>query len=482
MASPKTLNIKNLQALGSEKLAELLLDMTADDVDARRCLRMELSAAQNPELLEKEIRKRFSTIARSASYLDYKKIRSLSKDLENQRRMIMKSLASQRPENALGLLWQFMDIAIGALERCSDDPALLIDVFRNVCGDAATVAKQTEPDIEHLAERVLNYILQNSYGQFDELLFVMKDALGSDGLLHLRKKCEAMLAVKEQKSSSKDRTVAGYGLAGPVYQDEIMASHRKFVLEQALIEVADLMGDVDGVIARYTEKQRRFPAISTEIAVRLLEAGRADEALVFLDNAEHRPEGYEPYLDGFAWANVRIRVLDATGQKEKAQDMRWWCFDQFMSVEHLKEYLAKLPDFDDIEVEEKALERVMGDPDCHGALAFFLLWPDMERSSRLVLLKDQFLDGNDYELLTAAADLLDEKYPLAATIVLRKMIDFTLTGGKSARYYYAAQHLGECASLAKRIDDYCGRVPHEEYVQNLKNAHPRKVAFWEKVV
>lgn len=482
MASPKTLNIKNLRALGVEKLAELLLDVTADDADARRYLRMELSAAQNPQLLEKEIRKRLSTIAKSGSFLDYGKIKKLSKDLENLRRMITERVGANNRENALGLLWQLMDLADDTLDRCSEAPELLMGVFQNVCEDAAIIAQKTEQKPEYLAECVGNYILNNGYGQFDDLLFLMKDALGQTGILFLKEKFERMLGEKEKKPSPKERKIVGYGLSGPLYEDEFRGQHRKHVLEYILKDIADLMGDVDGYIGQYTEDQKTFPVIATGIAERLLEAGRAEEALTFLDNAKHRAGGYKPYQDRFAWANVRIRALEATGQEEKAQEFRWWCFDQFMSVEHLRGYLGKLPDFEDIEVEERALDRVMGDPDHHRALAFFLLWPDLERAARLIFAKSTSLDGNDYELLTAAAQMLDEKYPLAATLVLRSMIDHILVKAKSKRYYYAAKHLGECESLAKRIDDYCGHMPHQDYVQHLQEAHPRKTAFWEKII
>ncbi|MBV9528887.1 DUF6880 family protein [Sphingomonas sp.] len=57
-------------------------------------------------------------------------------------------------------------------------------------------------------------------------------------------------------------------------------------------------------------------------------------------------------------------------------------------------------------------------------------------------------------MLSPAADFLEEKYPLAATLIRRAMIDFTLSGTKATRYKHAARHLGECACLASKIEDY----------------------------
>ena len=91
------------------------------------------------------------------------------------------------------------------------------------------------------------------------------------------------------------------------------------------------------------------------------------------------------------------------------------------------------------------------------------------------------LDGDLYELLTPAADALDAKHPLAATLVRRAMIDFTLSAARASRYRHAARHLAECASLARRIEDFGGAPEHSAYLYSLRATHPRKAAFWQEV-
>ncbi len=89
------------------------------------------------------------------------------------------------------------------------------------------------------------------------------------------------------------------------------------------------------------------------------------------------------------------------------------------------------------------------------------------------------LDGNHYWLLTPAADLLDQRYPLAATLMLRAMVDFALDKARSKRYGHAARHLQSCEYLSKRIDDWAGHPDHAAYLANLKLRHGRKAAFWD---
>jgi hypothetical protein len=91
------------------------------------------------------------------------------------------------------------------------------------------------------------------------------------------------------------------------------------------------------------------------------------------------------------------------------------------------------------------------------------------------------LDGNHYQFLTPAAHALAGKHPLAATLVLRAMVDFSLTQSRSSRYRHAARHLMECASLASSIQDFGDFETHENYDAKLRGGHGRKSSFWNMI-
>ena len=71
MASKKTLNAKNLEALGAERLAKLLIEISTANAAVKRRLRLELAGAQSPIEVAKELRKRLTTIERSRSFIDW---------------------------------------------------------------------------------------------------------------------------------------------------------------------------------------------------------------------------------------------------------------------------------------------------------------------------------------------------------------------------------------------------------------------------
>lgn len=104
-------------------------------------------------------------------------------------------------------------------------------------------------------------------------------------------------------------------------------------------------------------------------------------------------------------------------------------------------------------------------PELLAALAFFLNWPSRGHSARLLIGRQDEVDGDHHEFLVPVAEALAEKHPLAATVALRAIIDFTLNEGRQKRYGYAAQHLATCADLGGRIDDFAPVEPPHAYVR-----------------
>ncbi len=134
-----------------------------------------------------------------------------------------------------------------------------------------------------------------------------------------------------------------------------------------------------------------------------------------------------------------------------------------------------------MDAEEKALDHAQRFPNRLGSLSFLVSWPALDKASGLVIEHAKDLDGDHYEILIPAADALAAKHPLAATLVLRAMIDFTLSRRRSTRYKHAARHLLECSSLSSSIQDFGTYETHEAYEAWLKREHSRKQSFWNLV-
>jgi hypothetical protein len=477
LTSKKTLNAKNLEALGAERLAGLLIEISTGSAAAKRRLRLELAGAESPREVAKEVRKRLTTITRSRSFVDWQNRRALVDDLETQRRAIIEQVTKVDPVEALDLLWRFLALGNSVFARCDDSSGTVIGIFHNACEDLGEIAKTAKTDPKQLADRAFQALTGNDYGQCDRLITVLAPALGREGLEHLKKRVIMLSTQPVQKPAEKERQVIGWGSGGPIYADETAERSRANTVRLALREIADAQGDVDAFIGQYDEQTRKVPKIAADIARRLLGAGRAEEAWQAIKSAELRRSGW---LD-FEWEDARIEVLDALGRGDEAQVCRWSCFERTLSATHLRAFLKRLPDFDDVEAEERALDHAQGYKSLLPALSFLMTWPALDRAASLVIRRAVELDGDHFEILTPAADTLAGKHPLAATLVLRSMIDFSLAQSRSSRYQHAARHLMECASLASSIRDFERFETHEAYVTRLRREHGRKSSFWSLI-
>jgi hypothetical protein len=477
MASKTTLNAENLEELGAKRLAELLMDIAEGDAATKRRLRLELTAQEAPKTVAAEVRKRLTQIARARSFTDWRKVRDLATDLEAQRRAIMNQVAKSDAAEALELMWRFMHLAEAVHERCDDSNGVIGDVFRDACRDLGPLTQAAKPDSIALVDRVFAALNENGYGQYDHLIETLSPSLGAKGLDHLKGRFIKLSKTPVDKPPLEKRKVIGWGTGGPLYEDEIKARGRESTVRLALREIADAQGDVDAFIDQYDENTRKVPRIAAEIASRLLAASRAEEALRTIEAAEHRRSGWPD----FDWEEARIAVLEALGRGDEAQAARWSCFERALSAEHLRAYLKRLPDFDDFEAEERALDYAERYNSLLQGLAFLLSWPALDRAARLVTGRAAELDGDHYEILTPAADALAAKHPLAATLVLRAMIAFTLTEARSSRYRHAARHFMECESIAAAIKEFGAFETHAAYAARLKAEHGRKSGFWSLI-
>jgi hypothetical protein len=475
MASVTTLNARNLAGLGADRLAELLLELADGDAAAKRRLRLELTSRSGGDV-GPDIRKRLGAIAKSRSFIDWRKIKELAQDIDMQRIAIMSHVAPSRPAEAFGLLWRLLEIAPSIYERCDDSNGTIGNVISLALDDLGTIAGPAALEPGELVERVFQGVSANDYGQFDGLIALMSGALGQQGLGMLKARFEQLSAKPPAKPGKGERRIIGIGPRGPMYEDDYEASRQARMVKSALTQIADALGDVDGYIARFSDEDRANPAIAAGIAERLLAANRVAEAMAALNAAEAKSGNGGHWPD---WQRVRIDALAELGRSDEAQGERWAIFERSLSAEYLRAYLKRLPDFDDEEAESRALAHVSQYPDFHHALWFLTDWPAHDRAAELVLARHGELDGNHYGLLTPAADALEQNHPLAATLMLRAMIDYSLDKAKSTRYGHAARHLQSCAYLAKRIETFGGHGDHDSYVAELRLRHGRKSAFWD---
>jgi Family of unknown function (DUF6880) len=434
MASKTTLNAKNLAALGADRLADLLLEVTKGNAGSKRRLRLELASEVGSGDVAREIRKRLSAISRSQSFIDWQDRNAIAADLDMQRRAIVSQVGPVDLAAAYDLIWRFVALANGVYERCDDGTGRVQSVFHAACEDLIDLAEIAEPDPLALADQLLEALTDDDYGHYPTLISGLAPILGSLDLQHLK----AGITASEFDLSDT------------------------YALRVALEQIADVEGDADAYIAQQSDQARKAPQVAAEIARRLLEAGRFEDAWEAINAPDEKDRGWIPY----EWETTRISVMQAMGQTEAARDFMWMCYARSLNADHLRAWLRGLPDFEDVDAECRGLEHALVFESFTTALHFLMTWPAIEQAAVLITNRAAEIDGHHYELLGPASDALEDRHPLAATLLKRGLIDFALQNSRVKRYRHAARHLRECKNLAARIDDFARFETHKHYYVN----------------
>jgi hypothetical protein len=449
--SKTTVNAENLAGLGAERLAELLMEVAEGRADVKRRLKLALTGEIGAEELAAQIAKRIATFAKAQAWIHWRKRSAFFEDLELQRRTLAERLAPMDAPRALDLLWRLRALRPGLWNRMGEAAAKADDIFDQADRDIARLASAPGVAPMVLADEAYDALARDEKAV--GLIVGLHAALGPVGVKALTERLRSAIGAGHD---------AGLAFA------------------EALRGLADLEGDADAWIATITPKQVGHPYWGAAIAERLLKAGRAEEALGALERAspDLRPASWplDPQhrrqWDAAWWA-----TLDALGRTEEAQALRWQAFERDLSPKVLRDYLSRLPEFDDVEAEDRAKAHAAQAQPFRRALAFFLAWQDWLGAAELILARRDEVPGDDYELLGKAAARLEARQPLAATLLRRAMILNTLNRTLSLRYAQAALQLADNAALAPLITNWRDVEPQDSFLEWLLARYRRLPAF-----
>jgi len=386
------LSAASLVHLGAPRLADLLIEAGAGNPNLKRRLRLELAAEAGPDVLALEIDKRITALAAARTRVSWRKRAELIEDLNAHFRMIVERLSPEEPAEALAVLVRWFDLYPGLAARVKDTR-----------GELPAAFEAAAPDLFALAEAGGDKALQD-----------LVDAL-------------------ERRPQDYGRWISAAGDAlGPVAArrllDGLDASARKTPAGRNLLRrLADRAGDLDLWLSLVTPEQAGSPDIAADIARRLLNAGRVAEARAALEaplrpsplnrrwTFGHNPKEGAPRLTP-AWEAASIDVLEAEGNRQEAQDLRWTLFERDLAAPVLRDYLSRLPDFDDVEALDRAFAHASSHPDFEAAMRLLMDWPAHREAAALVLARPR--EARQARPMSADwASRLAQRYPEAADIL-----------------------------------------------------------------
>ncbi|MBB3872844.1 DUF6880 family protein [Brevundimonas mediterranea] len=393
-ASPKRLSAASLASLGADRLGDLLMQAADGDALLKRRLRLVLAAEAGEEPLTVELDKRLTALAVGRARVSWRKRPDLLRDLYMLRRAVVDDLAPIAPVAGLDRMIAWFDLFRGLTLRVKDPRGEMTAAFDAAAPDLWTLAQTALMD-QAAMERVAAAIERHP---LDYARWI--DAAGEALTPELAR---ALLAVLD----------TSLGVRGA---------------RTAIRRLADRAEDLDLWLSLVTPDEQGSPDFAAAAARRLLAAGRIAEARQALEaalkpSAANRrftfgrsPSAGPPILTP-AWEAASIDLLDAEGRKAEAQDLRWAMFERDLSASALRDYLARLPDFDDVEALDRALAHAATHADFETALGFLMDWPAHREAAALV----ERRIGQARTSLPLKADWaarLAQKYPDAAERLL----------------------------------------------------------------
>lgn len=469
MARKPALSTDKLKDLGTDKLAQLVLEEAERNAGFRRQVKAALAGKSGPEAIAKLIDRRLSGLARAKSFIEWDKARAFADDLRSLTDTVTSELGPGAPALAIDRLLRFIATHEQVFERVDDSSGRVQDVYYqaiHATGDLA--ASLPVPEADALPEKIMTALGESTHGYLADVTEAVAPHLPQDTLARWDGDLKDAIAQRQTEEAARKSDGWFYSMTSQwAGMRQILALAR---------------GDLDLLIALELKKKPHMQD-TLAITAQLLEAGRTAEALEWVRKPGRSTFGETD--DGLAAERVSLeaRILDSTGDRSAAQALRWRCFEARLSAGILREYLKLLPDFEDTEAEDRAHAFALEKAKPEEALQFFLDWPRLDLAAKLITTHPHRWDGGDWHNLPKIANLLEHDHPLAATILYRALLDSILDRARSKAYGHGAKYLGKLTLLAQEADVMRSgtMTDHATYLAKLKKTHLRKSGFWARV-
>lgn len=439
---------KILVTAGADKLANILLSLYEGNEDLQKQLDIIFAGLnEDPKKIISLIKKKITSLKKGTRFIDYYEGSSFANSIKQIPFHIMNDLLPKSPEAAMELMIIFMDTHDQVLNRCDDSDGSVGDVYRDTCKDMGIIAGKIDYSAEKLTDLVFDKFTKNDYGIYDEIISSFKESLGDKGLEILWKKLELI----------------GEG-------------EEKFKVKRGLKQIADCQKNIERYIQACSYTGGLQLKDRLEVAKRLIEQWRGEEALELLLSTNIEKGNFCER----EWQGLKIQALELVGKYDDAQVERLNLLKETLDSNIYGSILKNTkPDLKE-SFHKDAIDLAFSSNNHHAALNFLIQIQEFEKAAHFVHINIQELSGERYTLLRGAAKLFHEIDPLAAILLYRKMLEAIVDEAKSKYYVYAAKDLVSCGLLSPYIMDWKNHLTHSQYLISLESKHKKKIRFWSE--
>jgi len=175
-----------------------------------------------------------------------------------------------------------------------------------------------------------------------------------------------------------------------------------------------------------------------------------------------------PWRDSSEYERLRLldRTYALTGDTAKQIDIRRNAYLRTPGIPTYRALAELLPEGERAELRTRACAEAMTNPDVAAAAELLFELNEPKLADKLIIERAAELNGGFYGSLTSLVEKArNEGCFLAATLILRALLDAILKRAYAKAYGHGARYLRALQELGSRIDDYRGHPTHEVYEQ-----------------
>lgn len=466
---PETSLHEKLISLGADKLASILVEYSHRDEALESKINLAI-LKNDPNKLIKNIKSKISGITRRKPSFNRYYASELAAELSDIVGAVTNDLFPQKPLEALQIMDSLLNKADKIHGQADDSYGDIGGFFCNLSKNIGKCWALIENRGEHdLATQVFENMLSNDYGEKDNLISDMSEALGNDGLDKLK---NIFLARKEEYENGFCK------IDGP------------------LRDIADAKDDPDEYMSILIEKGDIRTHEVCEVARRLIASNRVKEAINWLlekpNNIRSPKSPANCDLDkieiGRHQEVERYQLLLLAYEMDNCflemEELAWRLFELTLSKKYFDAAIKNKVDSEKVRHKDIAVSICLNKSETNLLTSLMFL----EELNELSIINKLILNNHDtlnkdyyYFYRPLSIKLFENKYSLASCILRRKLVEGVLEKAQSKYYNYAVSDYSCAKKYAEKVDDWLNFDNHANYLAALRQNHGRKPSFWSKM-
>lgn len=439
---------QQLMDLGTEALAEALLDLAARDHTADDLVERMIAT---PKENIARFKAKLAGLKRSRRFIRWGESAGFARELE----ILLQDLKAgvDDPVTGAELVVAFYATDSGVFGHCDDSSGHVGEVFRFDAKELFVDYARRCTDKKRLAALVLKLNRKDDYGVRDTLIDCAAEYLPEPDI--------RMMISTIQAAADKEG-------------DEHRKRHWLYMIEALARQIKD---------ARLFETTRiaSWGKLSTadcvDIAQVHLDSGDALTALSWIQRVPENETFQACERD-----RLMLDILGRLGNTEKQADVAWRIFRRHRSERSLQELLTVIG----AECRESVIAgetaRILGEKALSLSDAAFLVkLGRTDEAEKYLIDRADKLNGDFYGSLLPLAEAMEAEHrPLVASALYRALLDSILRRGQTKTYPHGVRYLKKLDRLANSITDWGSLSDHATYTQQIRRTHGRKSSFWSR--